>query len=114
MVCNISDFDKIILENPMGGKGKLTKTNLLGKDNLGKKVSTFAIINLDPHSTLGLHQHVGTCEGYYFIKGSAKYVDDDKTIAVKAGDFTMCDDGHFHSVINDSDEEVSFVALILE
>lgn len=114
MVTKQDEFTIINVKNPKGGDGELNKFSIISSEYVGKKIKKFVCITLEPHSSMGIHRHDGDCEGYYFTKGNATYIDDGKEVQVSAGDFTMVRSGHSHGVRNDSDTIVSFIALILE
>ena len=102
-----------ITEHMRGGKGALKSTLILQKDDFCGKGRLFNHCVLEPGCSVGVHEHTGDFEVYYFLKGNALYTDDDSTYAVGPGDVTVCPSGHKHGVENTSDEDLEFIALIL-
>ena len=73
----------------------------------------FAKVVLPPGTSVGWHQHVHDTEPYYILKGQADFIDNDKSVTkVGPGDCCIIQVGQFHSLENNSDEDVEFMALI--
>ncbi len=68
---------------------------------------------LAPGRTIGEHRHEGDNEIFYFLKGSGTYNDNGTLVRVFPGDTAVCNDGECHSLVNDGDEPLEFIALIL-
>ena len=68
---------------------------------------------LAPGRTIGEHRHEGDNEIFYFLKGSGTYNDNGTPVRVFPGDTAVCNDGECHSLVNDGDEPLEFIALIL-
>ena len=62
------------------------------------------------HSTTG-HKHPGQEEVYIFMQGSGSMEIDARTLAVKAGDVVLIEDGEFHRVHNSGQEILEFVCV---
>ena len=105
----------IQVENPQNGAGVLTMKKILnGVDELDQKGRAFNHCFLEPGSGLGYHQHNGTTETLYILKGQAEYVDENENkIILKAGDVTFTDNGQGHSIYAIGDEILEFIALVL-
>ena len=64
-------------------------------------------------ASVGWHQHVHDTEPYYILKGEADFIDNDKSVTkVGPGDCCIIEVGQYHSIENNSDSDVEFMALI--
>ena len=68
---------------------------------------------LAPGRSIGEHRHEGDNEIFYFLSGSGLYNDNGTPVRVHPGDTAICSDGEIHSLVNDTDEPLEFIALIL-
>lgn len=105
----------IQIEKPQDGAGVLTMKKILnGVEELDQKGRAFNHCFLEPGSGLGYHQHKGTTETLYILKGQAEYVDENKNkVLLNAGDVTFTDNGQSHSIYAIGDETLEFIALVL-
>ena len=104
-------FDTIndtVLENFKGGQG--TFIPKIFDDGMCKIMRG----RLQPHSHLGLHTHEGNSEVIFILSGTGRVLYQGEYIALKAGDCHYCPMGHGHSLINDTDEELTFYAVVAE
>ncbi len=69
---------------------------------------------LKPHSSIGEHTHKGNCEIIFITEGHGKCLYDGEIYELNPGDATYCPEGHAHSLINDSDEDLVFFATVPE
>ncbi len=67
---------------------------------------------LIPGATIGMHAHEGSCEIVYILSGKGKVIYDGEVIPLTAGDCHYCPQGHTHSLINNSDEDLIFFAVV--
>ena len=100
-------------------KGGIGITNLKKFENeLGKII----LGRLEPGATIGLHTHETNSEAIYIISGTADFIYDPDAAAdkpeisetVSAGGCHYCPKGHTHSMVNNSDEDIVFFAVIPE
>lgn len=99
--------------NKAGGKGEMFITHLLTPKEMLGKCEMFASVKIPVGASLGVHQHVGNNETYYILQGTGLYTDNGKTYTVKAGDTTFCAEGDTHGIENIGDDDLIFVALII-
>lgn len=95
------------------GKGEIFITHLLTPAEMVSKCAMFASVRVPVGAGLGVHKHVGNNETYHILSGKGLYTDNDKTYEVKAGDTTFCADGNTHGLENIGDEDLKFIALII-
>lgn len=67
---------------------------------------------LVPGASIGLHTHEGNSEIMFFTKGSGYVLYDGEKIAIAAGDTHYCPKGHTHCLVNDSEEDLEFSAVV--
>ena len=67
---------------------------------------------LFPGATVGLHTHVTDSETIYVLSGKGKILYDDGCETLSVGSCHYCPKGHSHSLINDSDEDLIFLAVV--
>lgn len=67
---------------------------------------------LIPGASIGMHKHEGNSEIMFITKGTGHVIFDGVSVALKAGDVHYCPMGHSHSLINDSDSDLEFSAVV--
>ncbi len=97
----------------MGGEGRLLLDKMSLVINLPTAVGTFAKASLKPGGEVGYHIHDVDSEAYYFLSGVGEYTEGNTVTAVAAGDVTYTAMGEGHGVRNVGDEDLVFIALIL-
>lgn len=98
---------------PMGGAGHLLLDQMSAAVRLPDTVGTFAKATLARGAEVGYHIHDTDSEAYYFLSGVGEYTEDGTTVRVSAGDVTYTPMGKGHGVRNVGDEDLVFIALIL-
>ena len=89
------------------------KTIATSEDTLDH-AKMYANITLKKGSGIGYHQHVGEAEIIMIDSGTALYNDDGNKTQLYEGDVTVCEDGHFHSITNMNDEDLTITALVIK
>lgn len=69
---------------------------------------------LEPGASIGLHTHETSSEIMYFLEGRGKVLLADGEERVAAGQCHYCPKGHTHSLVNDSDADLVFFAVVPE
>lgn len=67
---------------------------------------------LVPGASIGMHTHDAGSEIIFITEGRGCVIYDGERIALKASDVHYCPKGHTHSLINDSDAELRFSAVV--
>ena len=67
---------------------------------------------LVPGASVGLHTHEDSSEIIYILEGCGTVLYDGETTPVRAGDIHYCPKGHSHSLINTSDGNLVFFAVV--
>ena len=105
----IIDYEKTEWkENPgfKGGEGSFF--NKMFDDGSNKMMKG----TLHPGCSIGYHKHEGSCEIIFIVSGTGKLIQDDEEFAVKADQCLYCPEGHMHSLINNSSEDLVFFAAV--
>ena len=96
------------------GNGEVEMRKILNDaGELYGKGRMFNHMILAPGRSIGEHTHEGDNEIFYFLRGSGTYNDNGSPVRVFPGDTAVCNDGECHSLVNDGDEPLEFIALIL-
>ena len=105
----IIDFSKIPFDKKtefLGGKGDFYIRSQ--KDEMNNIMSD----KLTPGASIGYHKHETGSEIIYIIKGKGKVLYDNVEHRIEEGQCHYCPKGHFHSLINDSKEDLYFFAVV--
>lgn len=69
---------------------------------------------LVPGASIGLHRHEGNSEIIFITSGQGKVLYNGAYEAVSAGSVHYCPEGDEHSLINDSEADLEFYAVVAE
>ena len=101
-------------EKMRGGDGTAIVTSLIaGPEELNGKGRLFNRVQLNPGSSIGYHVHEQDAELFYILAGTGVYSDNGTEKAVRAGDVTICETGHGHSIANTGEDPLEIVAVIV-
>lgn len=106
----IIDLNKLPIKtmvNFNGGEKELSTHMFI--DDAGNKIFFGKLI---PGASIGLHIHETSCEIIYVLKGNGKVLYDDGEYEITAGLCHYCPKGHSHSLINNSNEDLDFFAVV--
>jgi len=67
---------------------------------------------LIPGASIGMHTHDTSSEIIFITKGCGLVIYDGEKIPLSEGDVHYCPKGHTHSLINDSDGDLEFSAVV--
>jgi len=113
MIKRNGDYKADTVENMRGGDGSVTIEHLLSPAELYDKGRLYALLTLEPGSSIGYHVHEGEMESYYILSGAAEYSDGGAPITLLPGDITLTPSGEGHTVKCAGDVPLKFVAQIL-
>ena len=113
MIRHNDEFKVEIREHMRGGAGQVVVTNFVDKEELHNNARLFGQITLEPGCEIGVHEHNGESEIFFFEEGSGIYIDNGTELNIKAGDVAICGPGESHGVINNTESTLKFVALIV-
>jgi len=103
------DFNSIpvtIIPNLKGGEKEVSVR--MFSDDLNKIMK----LRLIPGASIGLHTHDSSSEILMIISGRGSVLFDGVLIPVTEGDVHYCPKGHSHSIINDSDSDLTVFAVV--
>ena len=95
----------------IGGKVVKDDDRYVVKDNSALKNLIVSSTDLKPGKSTSGHSHAGQEEVYNFVKGSGQMKVDEDIFPVNEGDVILIEDGKFHQVINNSEENLYFVCV---
>lgn len=108
MILDFNEMEYEVIPNFKGGeKETAAKMNFDGMNRIMKG-------KLIPGASIGLHTHESNSEIVYILEGKGKVIYDDGEERLVAGMCHYCPKGHTHSLINDSDSDLLFFAVVPE
>ncbi|OFK22820.1 cupin domain-containing protein [Olsenella sp. HMSC062G07] len=106
MMIDFSSVEAVSHTNFKGGTGSVT---MQAVDDGSVRVMR---ATLHPHSSLGLHRHMGDAEVAYVLSGTGRIIDDGIERPLTPGALTYCPNGKEHQIVNDGDEDLVVLAVI--
>lgn len=106
MIINFKEMNEAIIPAFKGGEKEFAVKMF---DDESNKIMSGRLI---PGASIGLHTHEGNCEIIYILEGCGKVLYDGTEQSISAGMCHYCPEGHSHSLINDSDKELLFFAVV--
>ncbi len=113
MVKRASEMEKEIRDGMRDGDGQVEILHLFKGEEITGKARLLAKLRLQKNCSIGLHPHNEEEEVYYILSGNGVVTDDGKEYAVAPGDAVLTGAGASHSIRNNEDEPLEFVAVIL-
>ena len=107
MIIRFDEIEQSVMENFKGGEKHLEASMYYDGTN---RILTRA--RLIPGASIGLHTHDDSCEVIFILEGCGSLLEDGERKAVQAGDCLYCPKGGSHSLINDSEEDLIFCAVV--
>jgi len=95
----------------IGGKVVKDDDKYVVKDNSMLNNLVVSSTDLKPGKATSGHSHAGQEEVYQFVRGSGMMKVDDEVFPVKEGDVILIEDGKFHQVSNNSNNNLYFVCV---
>lgn len=99
--------------NLKNGKETVKVINFIEGEEVEHKGRLFGISIIPVGGSIGYHQHVDDFEIYYILKGRAMVNDNGEEAVLEAGDMMYCKNGDYHSIENIGQDDLQYVALIL-
>lgn len=106
MLIDFSKMEEKVIPNFLGGEGALRAK--MRVDGLGKILHGV----LEPGSSIGLHTHDTSSEIIYILAGAGKVLYDGAYEPLGPGSCHYCPKGHTHSLVNDSQGNLEFFAVV--
>lgn len=108
MIIDFSSMQKTVIPNFYGGE----KETIARMFNDGKNKIMYG--KLVGGASIGVHTHETSSEIIYILEGSGKVLFDGEYEALAKGMCHYCPKGHAHSLINDSESDLVFFAVVPE
>ena len=108
MLINFEQMEEVAVPHMRGGEGELIRRIFANEDTRIMKG------RLTPGSTIGLHTHETDSEMICILSGKGRVLCDGVYEPLSAGSVHYCPKGHEHSLINDSDGDLTFFAVVPE
>ena len=108
MLIDFHAMEEKIIPHMRGGEKEVHLRkfeNDLGKIMRGKLI---------PGASIGMHVHETSSEVIYIVAGQGKVLYEGEYLPLTAGTTHYCPKGMGHSLINDSDADLEFLAIIPE
>ncbi len=107
MIIRKNEIEMNRLENFKGGEKYLEAGMYFDGTN---RILTHAV--LVPGASIGMHTHDDSCEVIFILEGCGSIIEENEKKAVQAGDCLYCPKGGTHSLVNDSDADLVFCAVV--
>lgn len=101
------------VDNLKGGVGSVIMNTIATSEQTLNHAKMYSNITLIKGSGIGYHSHENETEIILINEGVASYNDDGNEYKAYPGDVLICEDGHFHSIKNEEDEELKVTALVI-
>ncbi len=108
MVIDFNNMEEKVLPEFKGGKKEYRAFMYTDPAN---KIMKGRLI---PGASIGLHTHDTGSEIIYILEGTGTVIYDDTTETLSAGTCHYCPKGHTHSLMNNTDKDLIFFAVVPE
>lgn len=108
MIINFDDMSEAVIKNFKGGELEISAKMFVDDKN------RILLGRLIPNATIGLHTHETNSEIIYILSGKGKILYEGEYFELFKGMCHYCKIGKSHSLINDSDADLVFFAVIPE
>ena len=112
MVIHPSEMRKEVRERLRGGDGSVSMLHLVEGDRM-TNARLLARLTMPPGSSIGEHAHMTETEYYIVEKGSGIVNDNGVDKEIGPGDVVVTGGGDSHSIRNNGNEDLEFLAVIV-
>ncbi len=106
MMIKFDEIQEMELKSFQGGEGALYARSFMDERN---RILRGRLV---PGATIGYHCHATSSEVIFILSGEGKALIDGREERLKAGDCHYCPKGSSHALVNDSDGELRFYAVV--
>ena len=110
MITRRDDQKKSVREYMRGGREFVQLTAL--SRELPEHARLFSVLRLIPGASIGMHTHEDSCEVIYVLSGTASFVFNGEPETVEAGQAHYCPKGGTHTMKNNGDCDLVFLAVV--
>lgn len=108
----IQSEETVELKNRFGGDGSIFSTSYINQGDF-EGIHKVVEIELEPHASIGYHQHADDGEIYHIIEGKGKFQDADGEFKpVSKGDCCIITKGESHGLVNTEDKPLKIMAIV--
>ncbi len=108
MIIDFNKIDEKVMPNFHKGEKELSTKMYTDENN---KIMNGKLV---PGASIGLHTHETSSEIIYILSGTGKVLYNGEYEEVRQGLCHYCPKGHTHSLINDSNDDLIFFAVVPE
>ena len=108
MIIDFKSMEESVLPNFKGGEKEYRAKMFVDEQN------RIMYGRLIPGASIGLHTHEDGSEMIYYLEGEGKAIYDGVEERVYAGCCHYCPKGHSHTLINDTDADLVFFAVVAQ
>ncbi len=113
MIRRKSDMVTKSVEKMRDGEGFTQMMSIFSNEEMMGKCRLFNVITLEPGCSIGTHIHDQEEEIYYILSGKGIVDDNGTMVNVGPGDAVKTGNGEFHSIKNDGNEPLVFMAVVI-
>ncbi len=113
MIIRAEDRKRTCVEHLRGGDGFVDKRDC-ALEKMPPHAAMFAEIRLEPGCSIGVHEHIGEYEIFFFAEGEITLNDNGTERVMHPGDFAVCYDGEKHGIANRTDKSAAVYAAIIK
>lgn len=114
MIIRGDGLERTKMEKPRGGRGTAFRMAYDAACGFSGEMTYFAMMQVEPDSEIGFHDHIDDMELYLVLDGVARVSDNGTMEVLNPGDMLVTKAGEGHSLINDTAEPVTFLAVIIK
>jgi len=114
MIRKATEFDSEVVHNFCEGNGDVVLKYAFHDSDMKSNCCACCTVTLEKGCSVGMHQHTADDEIYYIISGSGVVDEGDGVkVPVSAGDAILTGDNGYHSIANENDEPLVFLAVVI-
>jgi quercetin dioxygenase-like cupin family protein len=94
-----------------GGEGPIAFRRLMQSEDFVSNIDFVDTTVIPPQSTIGWHEHVGSEELYYVVRGTPRVRVNNEERRLREGDVAVVRSGQSHELINDTADDVQILVV---
>ena len=106
MIIDFTNMEETVMPEFKGGEKEMRAKMYVDESN---RIMRCRLI---PGASVGLHTHEGNSEIVFILEGNGKAVYDGAEERISAGMCHYCPKGHSHTIVNDTDTDLIFYAVV--
>lgn len=111
MKINTDKMSRERIQNCHNGTGGVIFREIFSEIDFESSLEHFHETIIEPHATIGYHQHTGNEEVYYIVEGRGKMTLNGNEVEVEPGDAIITQSGDSHGLSNTSDSEMRILVF---